>query len=300
MHHPHRTLRAALAVIALAACSRPLAAAEPLARAGALEISVDEVRALVDALPAQDQAALAKDPALLSQFVRAQLTRKIVLAEAAAKKFADQPGVKSQLERAREQLLVELFLDSASKVPDAFPSDAEIQSAYDANKAAFEIPRQYRVAQIYVSLPKGADKAAEEKARKKLDDVVKKLKAKGADFAAIARTDSDDAQTAARGGEIGWLTEAQMVPGIRAAATALAKDGVSEPARLDDGWHVLKLLETKPAGPRPLAEVRDAIAKELRAARARDLRQAYLAKLLDQSPPAINELALSKVLQKAK
>jgi peptidylprolyl isomerase len=90
-----------------------------------------------------------------------------------------------------------------------------------------------------------------------------------------------------------------MVPGIRSAVT-LAKEGVSEPIRLDDGWHLLKVLETKPAFTRPLAEARESIATQLRADRARANRQAYLTKLLEQNPPTINELALPKVLAKAK
>ena len=138
------------------------------------------------------------------------------------------------------------------------------------------------------------------KARKKLDEVVVKLKQKGADFAAIARADSDDKQSGQQGGEIGWLTESQIVPGIRSAVSTLAKEGVSEPIRLDDGWHLIKLLETKPASTRPLAEVRESIVLQLRAERSRANRQAYLTKLLEQNPPTINELALPKVLATAK
>ena len=292
--------RLATITLLLLLAPKQASAADPLARAGKVAVSIDEARGLVEGLPPAEQAALAKDPAMLSQLLRAHLTRRTVIVEAASKKFDQQPAVKAQLERVREQALIDLYLDSVSKPPEGYPSDAEVQAAYDASKASFEVPRQFRVAQIYVAVAKGADKAAESEAKKKLDGLVKKLAAKGADFAALAKAESDDAQTAAKGGEIGWLTEAQMVPGIRSTATALAKEAVSEPVRLDDGWHVLKLLDVRPAGPRPLAEVREALASQLRAAKARDLRQAYVAKLLEQNPPAINELALPKVLDRAK
>ena len=62
----------------------------------------------------------------------------------------------------------------------------------------------------------------------------------------------------------------------------------------------MKVLDTKTASTRPLSEVRDALVAQMRAERAQANRQAYLAKLLEQSPPAINELALSKVLSKSK
>ncbi len=295
---PVRAASLVLLVVAGAGISCQTRAAEVLARVGGTDVTVEEVRSYVETLSPTDQAALAKDPGLLSPIVRAYLARQAVLREALARKYDQQPSVRAQLDRVREQALTELYLDSVSRSPDGYPSDAEVQGAYDASKGVFEVPRQLRLAQIYVAVPKGVDRAAEDKARKKVDELARKLKQKGADFAALARSESEDKQTAVQGGEIGWLTEAQMVPGIRSVATALAKDAVSEPVHLEDGWHLLKLLETRPSGKRPLPEVRDAIVDQLRANRARELRQAHVAKLLEQSPPAINELALSKVLLK--
>jgi len=275
-------------------------AAEVLARVGGTDVTVEEVRTYVETLGAAEQAALAKDPALLSQAVRVFLTRQAVLHEAQGKKFEQQALVKAHLDRVHDQALIELYLDSVSRPPDGYPADGEIQAAYDASKTSFEVPRQFRVSQLYVSAPGAADKAAEEKARRKLDELLRRARARPADFTALARAESEDKQSAAQGGEIGWLTEAQMVPGIRATVMALPKDAVSEPLRLDDGWHVLKVTETRAATTKPLPEVRDAIVSQLRAARSQQLRQAYLAKLVEQGAPAINELALSKVLTRAR
>jgi len=289
---------AALALL-LTACARP-AVADVVARVGGTEVTSEELRGYVETLSAQEQAALAKDPALLAKVVRAYLARQAVLKEAQAKKWDQEPAVKAQLDRVREQALIELYLQSVSKPPASYPGDAELQAAYDRNRAALEVPRQYRVAQIFIAAPRSADKEAEEKARRRLDEVLRKLQQRGADFAAISRSDSDDKAAAQRGGEIGWLAEAQIVPGIRATVTGLARDAVSGPVRLDDGWHVVKLLDTKAPATRPLAEVREALAAQVRAERAQANRQAYLSKLLEQNPPAINELALSKVVATAR
>jgi parvulin-like peptidyl-prolyl isomerase len=293
--------RAAIVAAALlTACSRPASAADVVARVGGVDVTSDELRAYVETLDPREQAALGKDPALLSQVVRAYLARQAVLKEAHDKKWDQRPSVKAQLDRVRDHALVELYLQSVSRPPDGYPSAAEVQAAYDASKAAFAVPRQFRVAQVFVAAAKGSDAQAEGKARGRLDEIVKKLKRRGADFAAVARAESDETGAASRGGEIGWLSEDQMVPGIRSTVVKLAKDGVSEPIRLDDGWHVVKVLDTRPASTRPLAEVRDAIAARLRAERAKATRQAYLSKLLEQSPPAINELALSRVLARSR
>jgi len=282
------------------ACSRSAAASDPVARIGGTDVSSEELRAYVESLDLQEQAALARDPALLTQTVRAYLARQAVLREAAAKKWDQQPAIKAQLERVREQALVELYLQAASRPVDGYPSDAQVQAAYDANKSLFQIPRQFRVAQVFVAVPQGADHETQEKARKRIDEAAKKVKQKPAEFAEVARSTSDEKDAGQRGGEIGWLAEAQVVPGIRATVTGLAKDAVSEPVRLDDGWHLIKLLDTRPASVRPLVEVREKLVAELRAEQAKANRQAYLSKLLEQNPPAINELALSRLLAKAK
>jgi peptidylprolyl isomerase len=265
-----------------------------VARIGGVEVKTGELRAYLDTLSSQDQAAVAKDSALLSQVVRSYLARQAVLREARAKRWDEDPSTKAQLDRVREEVLTELYLQSVVKPPEGFPSDAEIQAAYEANKAAFEVPAQHRVAQVFVAKGDGRD---EEKARKRADELRRKVQ-QGAELAAVARAESDDKASAARGGEIGWVSEPQMAPAVRSAVARLAPGALSEPVRLDDGWHVLKVLESRAASTRPLGEVRDAIAAQLRAERAKANRQAYVAKLLEQNPPAINELALSGVLAK--
>jgi len=67
--------------------------------------------------------------------------------------------------------------------------------------------------------------------------------------------------------------------------------------RLDDGWHVLKLIDTEAAHSPPLSEVREALAQRMRAEKADANRRAYVAELLKQSSPIVNELALSKLLE---
>ncbi len=79
----------------------------------------------------------------------------------------------------------------------------------------------------------------------------------------------------------------------------LAKNALSEPIRLDDGWHILKLIDTKASYTRTLPEVKEALVQQMRSEQASVLRRAYLADLLKKSPPAINEIALSKVLHDA-
>lgn len=261
-----------------------------VARAGDKELTAKEVRSFVAGLPVADQAALARDPALFSQTLRMMLANQLVLKEALAKKWDQDPTFLAQLQRLRDNAIVESYLQSVSVPSDDYPSAGEVEKAYEANKAALAVPPQFLVAQIYVS---GSDKAA---AEKKLAEVQAQLGAANADFAAIAKAQSDERASAERGGEIGWLTEEQLRPEIRTHVTALTKGAVSAPIQAADGWHFLKLLDTKLATTRTLAEVKGLLAQRLRTQRAEINRRAQLARLLEQSPPTINELALSTVL----
>ncbi|MDP4360544.1 hypothetical protein QR510_28370, partial [Escherichia coli] len=89
-----------------------------VARAGKNDITAVEVRAAIALMAPRQQSALAQDPALLSQTVRSLLANRIVLKEALAKKWDQQPAVAAQLARARENLIVEAYLQSVTVPPD--------------------------------------------------------------------------------------------------------------------------------------------------------------------------------------
>jgi peptidylprolyl isomerase len=280
-----------------AAATKPAAVENVIARVGDTNISADDLRSYVAALGPREQAALSKDPAMLSQAVRLLLANRLVLQEVVAKKWDQQPSVAAQLDRMREGAMVELYLQSVSTPPGSFPSDDDLQKVYDANRAAFLMPRQFQLSQIFIAAPKEGDKAAEDKAKQELDDTLRKLKAPAADFAAIARGDGNAAKD---GGDLGWVAENQIRAEIRSQVMGLARNSVSEPIKLDDGWHIIKLVDTKASYTRTLPEVRDQLVQQIRSERSTMMRRAYLAELLKQHPPVLNELALSSLLDASK
>lgn len=286
-----------------AAPSAPAAATKPaasggsedvIARVGNANVSADEVRAFVATLAPREQAAVTRDPALLTQAVRMMLTNRLVLQEAQARKYEQQPGVTAQLEQIKENAVIELYLQSVTVPPSNFPSDDEVQKVYEGAKSQLLVPRQFQLQQIFVAVPKDADKATEDTAKQHADELGRKAKAPGADFAALAGAESKDAS------DLGWLPETQIRPEIRGQVTGLAKNAVTEPVKLDDGWHVLKLVDTKASYTRTLPEVRDQLVQQMRAERAGALRRAYLAELQRQHPPVLNELALSGIYDSGK
>lgn len=275
----------------------PVASAgEVVARMGTSEVREDAVRAFVAGLSEGDRATIAREPEAMTRAIRALLANQLVLNEALAKHWDQQPAVVQQLRQLRDNALVQTYLQSVSAPPQDYPSEPELQSAYEANKTSFMMPRQYLVAQIFVAAPKDADKAVQDKAKGRIDEIARQLRQPNADFAAIARASSEARQSAEKGGEIGWLAETQLRGDIKSQITGLAKGALSEPVRLDDGWQILKLVDTKAATTASFAEVRDALRQRVRDERAAENRRAFLADMLKQNPPAINELTLARVV----
>lgn len=290
--------RAGWALAALSLNAAVAAQPDPVAQIGATEVKVEDIRPYLDSLNAREQGALSRDPALLNQFVRSVIVQQLLLKEALAARWDQQPASEAQLERVRQNAIAEGYLQTVAKAPEGFPSEAELKAAYESNKASFLVPRQLQLAQIFIAAPKNADKSEIDKAQAKVEAVRGGLKQPNADFAALARVNSEEQQSAARNGEIGWLPESQIQPEVRAQVLALSKGAVSEPIRLGDGWHILKVLDIKEPYTPSLEDIKEPLAQQLRAARAKANSEAYIARLLQQNPVAINEIALSKLFGK--
>ena len=232
---------------------------------GAGEPSGDEVVAqrgdvrltaadLKDALNLMDPAARAQVTANsqnLSNFVRERLLNLSVLAEAKGKGWDSRPDIARRMNEARDVVILQTYLASLVPPDPAFPSEAEVTSAYEANKGHLLIPRLYHLAQIVLAVKPDATPQVDEEIRKKAGDLRAQAMRPKADFAEIAKKNSQDPQSAEKGGDVGWLREPDMMPSVRDGISGLTENGISQPVRVPDGWHVLKLLETKPPGVMP-------------------------------------------------
>ena len=268
-----------------------------VARLGTTDITAAMLRNFVRTLDPAVRKQAQGDPALMAKLVRAELARMAVLQVAEAQKWDQRPEVVQQIQRVHDEAVTSSYLMSVSAPPADYPSEAEIQSAYDLNRDALMAPRQYRLSQIFVPLPAGADAKAVEAARQKADDMARKAKAAGANFDALAKANADLKAGAEQGGDLGWASEAEIVPEIRSQVAGLAQGEVSDPIRTTSGWHIIRLDDTKPAAPRPLAEVRDQLAAALRQRKLQANEQAYLNGLLAKSPVAVNEIGLKKIFE---
>jgi peptidyl-prolyl cis-trans isomerase SurA len=82
---------------------------------------------------------------------------------------------------------------------------------------------------------------SENDARQRLSDLRERVLIGNADFAELARLHSEDA-SAARGGDLGWISPGETVPDFERAIEVLQANEVSEPVRSPFGWHLIQVL----------------------------------------------------------
>lgn len=263
-----------------------------IGRIGGISVNAEDVKGSLAALSANDGAAIKNDPALLNQVVRSLLVQRVLLQEAEAQGHDKNPEVAAQLAKAREVALTESYLLAVSIPPESFPSEAELLAAYEVAKPQIGVPKSFHLAQIFISTEKDT-----EKAQTKIDHLQKALKSAPADFGKLAAQHSEEIASAGRQGEIGWLAETQIQPEIREKLGALKVDAISDPVRLKDGWHIIKVLDAREPYTPTLEQIRTQLVTQLRAEKTRANSQAYLAKLLQENPLAINELALGQIAE---
>ena len=288
------TTRLPLLLFGLILCSA--AAAEDLVgKMGDVELRSSELKAILEAQPPDARRQLATDPAALERLVRSELMRKAVLNEARQKGWDKRPELQPLLERARDQVVVSSFVGNVAKPGDGYPSEEEIKQFYESNKAQLLAPPQYHLAQIFLPAAEGTDKAKAEEAKKKIGELSAKLGKSGADFTKLAKENSAHKESADKGGELGWVGEDQMVPEIRRAMSGMNKGEVSPPVKSAAGWHLIKLLDKKPAATRPLADIRANLMVAMRNRKSQDMERAYLEALSIKLPPTINQIELGKL-----
>lgn len=202
----------------------------------------------------------------------------------------------------RREIAIRKLLDK-SLAAGLEVSDQEVADYYEQNKARFRFAdTQYHVAHILVTPRrepevrnlKNDDALSDFEAQRKVQALLERLRA-GDDFGELARNYSEDASTAAAGGDLGFFPEsslAQAPPALRVALGQLAVGQVSGPVRAPDGYHIVKLLEREPPGQRELDDpsVQHTIREQLRNYKRQLLEAAYLERARAQAR-VVNYLA---------
>lgn len=151
-----------------------------------------------------------------------------------------------------------------NKFTEALPKvdEQEARDFYEKNPQFFNKPATLSASHILVKFSSDEPDAAEQqKVQEKIGALKKQLDA-GADFAELAKANSD-CPSKENGGSLGEFQEGQMVPEFEQALKTLKAGEVSAPVKTQFGYHLIQAGEGKAATVSPFEEVKGQIAEQL-------------------------------------
>lgn len=187
-------------------------------------------------------------PELLQQAKDQVVIREIFAQAAEAKGIAKTAEYQSQLELAKQAIMINQLFDQYRKEHPV--SDAEAKAEYEKVKAQ-QSGNEYHARHILVE--------SEDEAKK----LIAQIKA-GGKFDEIAKKSSKDTGSAENGGDLDWAKPSSYVPEFATALQALKPGQMTDtPVKTQFGYHIIKLEEVRPATFPSFDEVKDKLKQQM-------------------------------------
>jgi peptidyl-prolyl cis-trans isomerase D len=152
-----------------------------------------------------------------------------------------------------------LTIDQEAMRQKATVTGQQIERAYNDNIQQYSTPEQIRASHILLKT-EGKDDAA---VKKQAQELLARVKA-GADFAELAKKNSQDESSAVKGGDLDFFGKGQMVPEFDKVAFSMKPGEISDLVKSQFGYHIIKVTDKRPATTRTLPEVRAQIEDQLK------------------------------------
>lgn len=276
---PAILLAGAVSMLTLVACSSndPAQGAAPPKEAVAATVNGTPIsEGLVD-LMLKQRSGLGHEvgPEARKAFID-RLAMQLLISQEAVKKGLDKaPDVAVQMELIKQSVLVDAFVKDYLKNNPV--SDDALKAEYEKIKTQ-EAGSEYKARHILVDTEKEAK------------DIIAKLNKDPKAFEALAKANSKDPGSKAKGGELGWFDPRGMVPEFGDAVSKLAKGKFTEtPVKSQFGYHVILLEDTRAKEAPPLEQIKAGLRQKMQEQNLQKLFDDMKAKAkieIAQAPPS--------------
>lgn len=189
--------------------------------------------------------------------------------EAALKKYYEQNKKDFQVQEQAKVEYVKFSMDDLLMKVEI--SKEDVRKYFDEHQGDFGAPEERQAAHILISVNATATQAEQGSAKAKAEQLLQQVKQNPARFAELARLNSQDPGSAAKGGDLGFFGRGMMVKPFEDAVFALKAGEISGLVKSDFGYHIIKLVSVKPSRILPFDEAREGIASKLRQQKAADM-----------------------------
>lgn len=189
--------------------------------------------------------------------------------DAAVKKYYEQNQSEFQVPEQAKVNYVELSVDNLLEKVQVSKEDA--RKYYEEHRNEFGSPEERQAAHILITVKSDATPAEQDAAKAQAEKILQQLRQDPSRFSELARKDSQDPGSAAKGGDLGFFGRGMMVKPFEEAAFALKVGEISGLVKSDFGYHIIKLIAVKPSKIAPFDEVLKGIISKLRQQKAGEL-----------------------------
>ena len=170
-----------------------------------------------------------------------------------------------KLFQAPEQADVEyVVLDLEAVMKTVSVNEADLKTYYEQNIQRLTAGEERRASHILIASPATAAAPEREKAKAKASELRAAVIGAPNTFAEVARKNSHDPGSAAKGGDLEFFSRGAMVKPFEDAAFALKKGEISEVVESDFGYHVIQLTDLKTPKQRSFEQMRGELESELK------------------------------------
>ncbi|MCG8556278.1 MAG: peptidyl-prolyl cis-trans isomerase [Proteobacteria bacterium] len=270
-----------------------------VAKISAAVITAAQLRAELEAQPAFARTRY-KTPEGKKKLLDTLIRRELLLEEARRRGLDKDPEVKAALEKLLVHKLTRVYAEELDKKQPL--SESELQRYYDTHKSEFVQPTRVRVSHLFLAAEAKSPKRTRAQARARR--LLRQARANAAKtkqaFQKLAAKHSEDLATKARGGDLGFKTEPELVrlwgPELAAAALALKTAGeTAGPIIGPKGVHLIQLLGRQQGYERSFTSARNLIENRLKTQRRSRSLDDMVKELKQQSSIEINDQALSQL-----
>lgn len=192
-----------------------------------------------------------------------------------------------------EQRKVRYILADFAKIrAEVRPTEPELRKLYESTRDNYKRPASAHVLHILIKSDPAATPEVDAAARAKAQALVQQLRA-GADFAALARANSEDPSSSGNGGDMGWVDMGRTVESFERAIFTIPVNTISDPIKSAEyGYHIVKVVERREQSVQPFEEARPALEAGAANDMSRDIARSEINRInaaLKQNKPATAE-----------
>jgi len=162
-----------------------------------------------------------------------EIDLRILVQKAKAAGLEDDPVYKKRMQEYSKTSLI--ILHRERLVKNMEPSEQELKAYYKANRKRFMVPEARKVQMVVV------------KTRDEADRLKRKIEAGDMTMYQAARDHSIAAKAKQNLGEVGWVSQGQVVPALDEAIFSLEPGKIGGPVESPAGWHLVTVLDMQEA-----------------------------------------------------